>query len=273
MTVINSNTNALFAQDALAVNGRSMANAMEQLSTGLRINGAGDDAAGLAISSRMTSQIKGLDQAVRNAGDAISLLETAEGAQLEVEGMLQRMRELALQSASDSYASADRTALNLEFAALGAEITRIAAKTTWNGINILNATGGSSGAYAFQVGPNASDTVSITIASVASSNTAAAGNISSTTAAQTAIAALDTDLATVASQRATIGSVVNRLQHTVDNLSNISSNTAASRSRIQDTDYAKATSELARTQIIQQAATAMLAQANQQPASVLSLLQ
>jgi flagellin len=520
MTVINTNVKALVAQDSLSVNARKMSKAMEQLSTGLRVNSASDDAAGLAISSRMTSQIRGLDQAVRNANDAMSLLETAEGAMVEVSDIMQRMRELAVQSSSGTNSAADRAYLQLEFAALSDEIVRIRDTTEFNGMSLLNGDGN----FTFQIGANASQTMSVAIddiaaaagggtaitptiaepdgtngqvssidfaaenttrefevgdklflkvgdanftytmtaedvadfAAVADNNddgvgdllttklasmintdprtrglvnasasvdgtsvltitgidldnpytmeasysatvsidptttasdgtngqvstidfaaentadeyaagdiislkiadvsisytitaedvadfaaagdnnddgvgdllttklaalintnaslegvlnasatvdgtsvltltgidldnaftlvasatgataTGIEGDISTQSGADSAIASLTTSLESLDSQRAVIGASINRLTHTVDNLTNISSNTAASRSRIIDTDYAKATSELARTQIIQQAATAMLAQANQQPASVLSLLQ
>jgi flagellin len=519
MTVINTNVKALVAQDALSVNARKMSKAMTQLSTGLRVNGAGDDAAGLAISSRMTSQIRGLDQAVRNANDAMSLLETADGALVEVSDMMQRMRELAVQSSSDTNSAADRAYLQMEFAALSEEIVRVRDTTTFNGMKLLNG----DGAFTFQIGADASQTMNVAISDIAAaagggttiapaitdatgtagmiaeidlgaetfaegdklflkiadvsltytmtaediadianaaggsgtdgagdlvgrkiasminndsrlqgvvlaevtndgsdvltltgidlddpytveasyssvtsitpasstgpdgtngqittfdfaaehlaspysvgdkisltvgdveisltitaedvadlenaaggsgtdgagdlvaiklaslinsnatlkdsvlaeytndgtavltltgldvdnpftavatstsqSATGISGDISTQTGASSAISSLTASIESLDSQRAVIGASINRLTHTVDNLTNISSNTAASRSRIIDTDYAEATAELARTQIIQQAATAMLAQANQQPAAVLSLLQ
>lgn len=520
MSVINTNVKALVAQDALNINARKMSKAMQQLSTGLRVNGAADDAAGLAISSRMTSQIRGLDQAVRNANDAMSLLETAEGAMVEVSDMMQRMRELAVQASSGTNSAADRAYLQMEFAALSDEIVRIRDTTKFNGLSLLNGDGN----FVFQIGADASqsmsvaindiaaaagggtaitatitaadgtngqiseidfaaengtrefeagdkvflqvgsakfvytvtqddvldfaaagdnntdgvgdllstklasminsdprtqgsvlaeatndgtsvltltginvddpytvaasysatvsiapsttapdgtngqiseidfaaentadeyaagdvislkiadvemsytiteadvldfaaagdnntdgvgDLLSIKLASMINSNaslqgvvlaeatndgtsvltltgidvdnaftlevtatgataTGIAGDISTQTGANSAIASISSSIEDLNAQRAVIGASINRLTHTVDNLTNISSNTAASRSRIIDTDYAKATSELARAQIIQQAATAMLAQANQQPASVLSLLQ
>jgi flagellin len=361
---------------------------MEQLSTGKRINGAADDAAGLAISSKMTAQIKGLNQAVRNANDGISLIQTAEGALIEVSNMLQRMRELAVQSANDTNTTTDRSALNSEFGQLRTEINRIATNTQWNGMNILDKTANSTGEFKFQVGANAAQNVALTIGNYGTANTtqgttaavntttAASGpgataaaqvstftvagtpalgdvitasvgdksfthtvtsgagavqtaaeiataigaglgtitgvtttsntggvitftagstaagsnsftigagtggllsgisgsSITSQANANSSIAAVDTALSTVNTGRAQMGATINRLNYAADNLMNVSQNTAESRSRILDTDYAQTTTELARTQIISQAATAMLAQANQAPQSVLSLL-
>jgi flagellin len=277
MSVINTNVKSLIAQNAMTVNNRSLGKAMEQLSTGSRINSAADDAAGLAISNKMTAQIRGLNQAVRNANDAVSMIQTVEGASIEVTNMLQRMRELAVQSANDTNTSADRTSLNAEYVQLGEEITRIANNTTWNGTNVGNV---ASAATVFQVGANSSQTISVTfqdLKGAAGSLTSVAGaittGVTTRTASSDAITAIDTAIAAVDSYRADLGAKINRLTYAADNLANIATNTAASRSRIKDTDYAQTTTELARAQIIQQAATAMLAQANQQPASVLSLLQ
>ena len=279
MSVINTNVSALLTQNAIIKNERSMSTAMEQLSTGSRINGAKDDAAGLAISSRMTSQINGLNQSVRNANDAISFLQTADGALIEVENMLQRMRTLAVQASSETNTTADQAALNIEFGALRTEINRVAGDTQWNGENILDGSGGDgSGGYLFQIGASASQTLSVTIANFETGsggtevNGISASSLAATASASAAITALDTALTNVNSERATLGANINVLQYSADNLSNVSQNAAASRSRVTDTDYAQATTELARTQIIAQAATAMLAQANQMPQTVLSLL-
>jgi len=413
MTVINTNIGATITANALAKNERAMNTAMERLSTGKRINSAADDAAGLAISQRLNAQVKGLDQAARNANDAISMLQTADGAAIEITNMLQRMRELAVQATSDSNTGDDVANLDLEFKALAEEIDRIVDATQWNGENILDGTGGdaSDGSFTFQIGANDGQTVSVdfsdfnlaagstgsavqgtvdvtidlatlntvgndaaaviqfndgvniieidqtkiatagatdfsdaTLAqlvtaitteiaadaafaanfgSVAVSNTgitftqatggtgslgsaktydgtttasltAAVGtagvaantvnpmgaNLSGMTASSASIttetaniiATLDTAISGVTTQRATFGAVMNRLEYTVDNLSNVSQNTSASMSRIADADYAAETTELARTQIIQQAGTAMLSQANQQAQSVLALL-
>jgi len=279
MSVINTNVSALLTQNAIIKNERSMSTAMEQLSTGSRINGAKDDAAGLAISSRMTSQINGLNQSVRNANDAISFLQTADGALIEVGNMLQRMRTLAVQASSETNTTADQAALNIEFSALRTEINRVADDTQWNGENILDGSGGDgSGGYLFQIGASASQTLSVTIANFETGsggtevNGISASSLAATASASAAITALDTALTNVNSERATLGANINVLQYSADNLSNVSQNAAASRSRVSDTDYAQATTELARTQIIAQAATAMLAQANQMPQTVLSLL-
>jgi flagellin len=288
MSVINTNVSSSIAQSALAKNERALGKAMEQLSTGKRINSASDDAAGLAISSRMTSQIKGLGQAIQNANDGINMINTAEGAMVEMTNMLQRMRELALQVANGSLSTADRSYLNDEYQALADELNRIGTKTEWNGNTILDDTadGGSSSVVTFQVGANSADTITVdfgdfTEASGAFTKFASSGSavtISASTAGSgatlstVAIGAIDTAITTVNAKRSDLGAVANRLEFAVDNLSNVKTNVEASRSRIEDTDYAAATTELARTQIIQQAATAMLAQANQLPQSVLALL-
>jgi len=394
MSVINTNVSATLTQNAITKNERAMSNAMEQLATGKRINSASDDAAGLAIASRMTSQINGLAQAARNANNAISLVQTADGALTEVTSMLQRMRELAVQSASDTNGAADRTALNQEFTELRSELNRIAQNTQWNGSNILDGSAGTSGTLSFQVGANASQTVSIALEDFQTTsstqattltldtNTAASGPsasgvaqvssivvsgtvtedevltvtigsksisytvlaadvdgdgttgtsynniadkllaalgtisgvggtvagteatitftasatsygsndfnaqvgdggllsgisssaITSQSLSDSAIAALDTAISLINTERSEMGATINRLQFAADNLLNVKSNAEASRSSIEDTDYASATTELARTQIIQQAATAMLAQANQIPQTVLALL-
>jgi len=282
MSVINTNVKSLIAQNALTVNNRSLSKAMEQLSTGRRINTAADDAAGLAISNKMTAQIRGLNQAVRNANDGISLLQTAEGATQEVTNMLQRMRELAVQAANDTYSSADRSALQLEYDELAAEITRISDNTKWNNMTVfdMDATSGyigtSAGVVTFQVGTDGTSghTISVTFEAIdANTLSVSAGSLTSQSGAQSAITSLDSAIETIDTFRANLGAKINRLTYAADNLANISQNTAASRSRILDTDYAQTTTELARTQIIQQAATAILAQANQQPQAVLSLLQ
>ena len=276
MTVINTNIKSLVAQQALSINNRALSKAMEQLSTGKRINTAADDAAGIAIASKMTAQIRGLNVAVRNANDAISLAQTMEGALDEVTNMVQRIRELGLQAANGTYSTSDRAALNAEYDALTAEISRVADKTTWNGTNFL---GSGASSIAFQIGPDANTTATLTFTDIDTSMAGvsnlvlAANGVSSVNEASAAIGYADDALSQINNLRSNIGAFVNRLNYAADNLTNIATNTTASRSRIQDTDYAQATTELAKQQIIQQAATAMLAQANQQPASVLSLLQ
>jgi flagellin len=300
MTVINTNVAASITANALTKNERAMSQAMERLSTGQRINSASDDAAGLAISSRMTSQVNGLNMAVRNANDAISMVQTADGAAVEVSNMLQRMRELAVQAASETTSATDRDALDVEFEALTAEIERIADNTQWNGTTLLDGTIGTNGAVAFQIGANASQTVTVTFADFetahasmvstgglfegldhATVNSGTTGNnshdlasrdVDTTSNAGTAITQIDFALTHLNTHRAALGAAINRLEYAADNLANVSQNTSASRSRVLDADYASETTELARTQIIQQAATAMLSQANQQAQSVLALL-
>jgi flagellin len=415
MSVINTNISAQLTSNAMSQNQRAMAQAMERLSTGSRINSASDDAAGLAIVSKMDSQVTGLNTAVKNANDAISMIQTADGATIEIDSMLQRMRELSAQAGNGTNTASDLTVLNKEFANLATEIDRIANTTQFNNTNILDGTGGTSGVFSFQVGANASETLSVDFEdfNLAAGSTAAtvgvqtltmsqaqlrtgsattddyviqfsngtsmtmdvaeigatalvtnatddtlagfaavfntknaaatasggvpditalatAGGITFTQAAAgtgtisgffrmptatgivaaltqdsfvqttngaaagdgdpmaenlsawatagsiaqtaTTLTKIDAAIAGVATQRAEFGSWINRLEHIVDNLSNVSQNTTAARSRIEDADYAAESSELARTQIISQAATAMLSQANQQAQSVLALL-
>jgi len=262
------------------------------LSTGQRINSAGDDAAGLAIASRMTSQIRGLETAVRNANDAISMVSTADGALVEISNMLQRMRELALQASNGTTTSDDREYLNKEYENLIAEIERIANNTQWNGNAILQGDAAAAGnsEVKYQVGANGGQTIAVDFGDISqsggtpwstfhlSANAGTASFISASTTAGAltqagvALTQIDSALTAVNSQRATFGAAINQLSYAVDNLSNVKVNSEAARSRIQDTDYANETSNLARTQIIQQAGTAMLAQANQLPATVLALL-
>ena len=285
MSVVNTNVSASIAQAALAKNDRALGTAMEQLSTGKKINSAGDNAAGLAISSRMTSQIRGLGAAISNANDAISMVSTAEGALDEITSMMQRMRELAVQAGTGTTSAADRTYMNSEYVALREEIDRIADNTQWNGQNILDGSAGAStgkSTVAFQVGANEKQTISTTfgnfnnttgkLSGLASKRLSAATIASGIVVASGAIGEIDVVISDVSAQRATFGAVSNRLTHAIDNLTNVKTNAEASRSRILDTDYSDATSELARAQIIQQAGTAMLAQANALPQTVLALL-
>ena len=292
MAVVNTNVNASVAQNALMKNERSMNTAMERLSTGQRINAASDDAAGLAIASRMTSQVRGLEVGIRNANDAISMISVADGAMTEVSNMLQRMRELALQSANGTTTSADRSYMNSEYQNLITEIERISQNTQWNGRAILqgDANGASDSTVNYQVGANGGQTIGVNFGDISQSGGAAfqtfeisaagagsfitAGTTSSAmTTASAALTKIDSAITAVSTQRATFGASMNQLTYAVDNLASVKVNAEASRSQIQDTDYATETSELARTQIIQQAGTAMLAQANQLPQTVLSLLQ
>ena len=277
MATINTNVSALNAQNVMTKNTRSMSATMEQLSTGSRINSAKDDAAGLAIGQTQTAQIRGLNQAVRNLNDGVNLLQTAEGALTETTNMLQRMRELAVQSASGTYSTTQRSYLATEFNALGSQIDKIASETTWNGYTVLTGTTGgtTAGTFSFQAGQTSGQTIDVAIASMALSGmamTAAAVGVSTAASASAALATIDAALTTVNSQRATIGAAVNRMTYAADNITNISANVSASRSTIMDTDYATASTNLSKAQIIQQASTAMLAQANQQPQTVLALL-
>jgi len=268
MPVINTNTSAQYAQDALKVNTKTMSSAMQQLATGSRINTARDDAAGLSISQNMTSQVRGLNQAVRNATDGINLLQTADGGLVETSNMLQRMRELAVQSSNGTNSTSQRLYLNNEFASLTTEINRIASGTTWNNSNLYGT------ALIFQAGMNSGNLISVTMSAMdaVAIGISTTATISTFAGSQVAITSLDAAIDTVNSARSTMGAVMNQLSYSADNLSNISTNIAASRSSILDTDYATASSQLSRGQIIQQAATAMLAQANQQPKDVLALL-
>ena len=274
MSVINTNVSAMYSQNAMKTNARAMSAAMEQLSTGTRVNSAKDDAAGLAIGQNMTSQIRGLNMAIRNLNDGINMMQTAEGAMVEQSNMLQRMRELAVQSMNGTYSSTQRAYLDLEFQALSSQIDDISVNTTWNDQVLLNAdTTNTSGVFTFQAGQSADQTIEVTIGNMGVSTLGiSASSISTLASATTALTAISSALETINEQRATIGAGINRMEYAVDNLANISSNATQSRSTIMDTDYATATTQLAKTQIIQQAATAMLAQANQQPQAVLQLL-
>ena len=273
MPVINTNVNAMFAQGALKINGRALSQAMQQLSTGARINSAADDAAGLAIGQTMTAQIRGLTQAVRNANDGISMLQTAEGSMNEQSNILQRMRELAVQAATATYSSAQRGYLQTEFSALSSQIDNIASQTTWNGMYILDGSE-NSGDFVLQVGALSGQTITVTIGNVSTSSSglSVSGDISTSSGAISALTVIDDALDTLNDTRATIGAGINQLTYAADNLTNVMQNYSNSRSQIIDTDYATATTQLARSQIIQQAATAMLAQANQAPQTVLALL-
>ena len=279
MSVINTNVNSLVTQNAITRNDRAMSLAMTQLSTGKRINSAKDDAAGLAISTRMTSQIRGLNMGTRNANDAISLIQTAEGGTETITSMMQRMRELAVQSATDTYSETDRELLQKEFSQLREEISRTGKLTNFNGQQLLN----ESSVLTFQIGANSADTltystinlttvISLGGASIGDSTSASAANILTQSAAAATMATIDAALDNINSERARMGAMMNRLTYAADNLVNIAQNLTQARSRIEDTEYASSTRELARTQIIQQAGIAMLAQANQQPQAVLSLL-
>ena len=277
MPVINTNVNALLAQQANTKNAREMAGAMQQLSSGRRIGSAKDDAAGIAIGESMTAQVRGLNQAIRNVNDGVNLAQTADGALSETANMLQRMRELAVQSASGTYSNTQRGYLQTEFTALASQIDKVASETTWNGMTVLTGTTGSTatGTFTFQSGQSSGQSISVSITAMTLAGLsmgAAAVAISSAASASSAIASLDTAIGLVNTQRAIIGAGINQMTYAADNLTNVSGNVQASRSTIMDTEYATASTQLSKTQIIQQASTAMLAQANQQPQSVLALL-
>ena len=276
MTIISTNVNAMFAQNTLTANSRAQSTAMQQLSTGTRVNSAKDDAAGLAIGQNMTSQVRGLNQAVKNANDGISMLQTADGAMATQSDMLQRMRELAVQSSSGTFSDPQRTYLDTEFKALTTQIDKISTETLWNGKAILGGAAGDTNGDTFtlQTGQASGNTTTATIKDMGMGGDLAIADatIATQSDAVTAIDTVSAALEVVNKQRADIGAVTNQLTYAADNMTNTSSNVSASRSQIMDTDYAQATTQLAKTQIIAQAATAMLAQANQQPQSVMALL-
>lgn len=274
MTVINTNINSLAAQGAMNLHGRDLSRSMAQLSSGQRINSAADDAAGLTIGNKLNTQIRSLDMSVRNANDAISMLQTADGSTSEISAMLFRMRELAVQSANDTYGNSERTVLNNEFGQLQEQITAVLSNSQWNGMNLLDGTAGSSGTVKYQVGASANDTIETTFSNLGSGDmaTALSATIDSHAASQSSLTSIDAAIKQVDSSRSQWGAVINRLTHAADNSSNVSLNSSASRSQIMDTDYAQATAELARSMILDQAGKAMLSQANQQPYYVLALL-
>ena len=269
---INTNLVSMNAQRNSDASQMSLATSMQRLSSGLRVNSAKDDAAGSGIASRMNAQIKGMNVAVRNANDAISLSQTAEGALGKVGDMLQRMRELAVQSANATNSTADRASLDAEYQQLGAELGRTLTSTKFNGIAIL---AGGAGAQAFQVGANNGDTVTVTTTDMSANATITAvtgGGVTTVLAANTALTDIDTALVTVNSERALYGAAQNRFDSIVATLQVAAENQAAARSRIMDADFASETANLSRAQILQQAGTAMIAQANQLPQQVLTLL-
>ena len=262
---INTNVSSLNAQRNLNTSQSSLATSMQRLSSGLRVNSAKDDAAGLAIADRMNSQIRGINVAIRNANDGISLAQTAEGALAAVTDVLQRMRELSIQAQNGSNGSGDRANLDTEFQQLSAEITRIAQQTKFNGTAIV---GSGAGAQTFQVGANNGDTMTITTSTVAT----VTGNILTAGAASTAVADIDAQLDAITTSRATYGAAMSRFEFAISNLQITGENQSAARGRIMDADFAAETANLSRSQILQQAGTAMVAQANQVPQQVLQLL-
>ncbi|BCO18133.1 flagellin FliC [Alteromonas sp. McT4-15] len=276
---VNTNVSSLNAQRQLFTTGNNLSTAFERLSSGFRINSAADDAAGLQITDRMTSQVQGLNQAVRNANDGISLAQTAEGAMQETTTALQRIRTLAIQSQNGINSSADRVALQKEVSALRTEISRISTTTQFAGVNVL------SGDFSarFLVGANAGQTISVNLSTNALTRAGVNGfsatglgittdNVLTEGSASSLLTAVDSAISAIGGLRADLGALQNRFQSTIRNLSNISENVSAARSRIKDADFATETAELSRNQILQQASTTILAQANQRPQAALSLL-
>jgi flagellin len=279
MTTINTNVQSLNAQRNLAASSGSLSTSMQRLSSGLRVNSAKDDAAGLAIAERMNAQVKGMNVAIRNANDGISLAQTAEGALAKIGDNLQRMRELAVQAANDTNGSTDRTALDEEYKALANENERVITSTEFNGQKLLTGSGGASGVFNFQIGANsdADNQISVTTNNIGSSmgsNTqGSAATLGTTgTSARTAMDNLDTAIDAVTTARSKFGAAQNRFSTVISNLQVAAENQASSRGRIMDADFATETANLSRGQILQQAGTAMIAQANQLPQGVLSLL-
>ena len=290
MLNINTNYAASFASNAAKSSSQGLNSAMEKLSTGMRINYAKDDAAGQAISTRLSAEVQGLQVASRNAADAQSMIDTAEGALQETHNVLLRMRELAVQSANGTLTDGDRAHTDAEFDQLVAEVTRIANNTTWAGKNLLNGDNAST-ALSFQIGEGANQVITVTIANMQATALGASGSgssaippladattpangakLSSATDAQLAIQSIDNAIDSVSTARGGMGAVSNRLSSTISNLDQIAVNLSASQGRIQDADFAQETGNLAKNQILQQAATAMIAQANASKSSVLTLV-
>lgn len=277
MPVINTNTLSLVAQNNLNKSQSALATSIERLSSGLRINSAKDDAAGQAISNRFTSQISGLNQASRNANDGISMSQTAEGALNEINNNLQRIRELTVQAKNGTNSDTDLTSLQDEVTSRLSEIDRIASKTTFNGINLLDGTGGTAGKVNIQVGANDGDTITIDLsAAKADTTTLGVKTLDMTTASgasDTSLATIDAAIAKIDTARSGLGATQSRFDSTISNLNNTVTNLSSAQSRIQDADYATEVSAMSRAQILQQAGTSVLAKANQSSQSVLSLLQ
>ncbi len=275
-TVINTNVASIAAQHALTNTQRSLDKSMAQLSTGLRIQSAADDAAGLAIGNKLGTQVRSLNQAIRNANDGISMLQTADGASGQMVNMLQRMRELAIQSANDSNDQDGRDALQLEFAELQTQIGNSISNTSWNGMILLDKGAGSSTDISFHVGPSSDDNIVLPLASLDSGDIQTAldgsNSIDSVDNAISSLSLIDNAIKQIDTERGKWGAMMNRLTYAADNAASVSLNSDASRSRIMDADYAQATADMAKALILDQAGSAMLSQANQQPFYVLALL-
>ena len=274
MNVINTNIGALKAANASNAAGKALGTAMERLSTGKRINSAKDDAAGLAIATSMTSQVRGMNQGIRNANDGISMAQTAEGALNEVTNMLQRQRELVVQASNDTYSATDLANLKSEMDALNEQITNVVTKTEFNGQKLFDATAGTAGVVSVQAGANEADAIDIDLSTdlTTDADLAAAAAVDVTALAAGDIALFDTAIETVSTVRAGLGASQNQLESAVANLGNNITNLSDARSRIEDTDYSAESTALAKAQILSQASGAMLAQANQSQQNVLSLL-
>ncbi|HET6942120.1 MAG TPA: flagellin [Sphingomicrobium sp.] len=269
MTVINTNVSALRAQDSSRLANKALDEAMNRLSSGKRINSAKDDAAGLAIATRMDAKVRGLTQAVRNANDGISLAQTAEGAMGEISNILVRMRELSVQAANGTAAATDRTAIQTEVTQLIAQVDDIAGRTDFNGTNLFDA----AGTFSIQTGVNTGETVDIDFVSMNSTGLAiGAVDMSTSAGASSAMALISTAIDTVATQRANAGAAQSRLEATVNNLTSTATNLTEAKSRILDADFSAESTKLATAQILSQASTAMLAQANQSQQGVMNLL-
>ncbi|WP_417764134.1 flagellin [Shewanella chilikensis] len=267
---VNTNVTSLKAQKNLNLSNSSLATSMERLSSGLRINSAKDDAAGLAISNRLNSQVRGLEVGMRNANDAISIAQISEGAMQEQTNMLQRMRDLAVQSVNGANSDEDKAALKAEMDQLATEITAIADSTAFGNTKLLD---GSFANKAFQVGHQGNEKISLTVTDTDAGTLGVSGLTNDTSAnASAAIAAIDKAIGTIDSQRATLGAMQNRLAHNISNSANTQANVADAKSRIVDVDFAKETSAMTKNQVLQQTGSAMLAQANQLPQVALSLL-
>lgn len=270
MLGINTNVPSLTAQKNLRASGTSITTSIDRLSSGLRINSSRDDAAGLAIATRMTSEIRGTEVAKRNANDGISALQIADGALGSITDNIQRLRELAVQAATGTLTTADRGNLDAEFTQLKAQLGSVVTGTNFNGVNLLD---NSTAALTIQTGANSGNTTSISLVNGSAVNTAiTALDVTSSANASTALGVIDTQLTTLNTGRATLGAGINRLDAVISNLDATFTNVSAARGRIMDADFAKETANLTRTQILQQAGTAMLSQANQLPNNVLSLL-
>ncbi|MCC5883223.1 MAG: flagellin FliC [Halomonas sp.] len=268
MSVINTNITALIGQNNLNKSQSSLQTSMERLSSGLRINSAKDDAAGQAIANRMTAQITGMNQASRNANDGVSLVQTMEGGLEQINNNLQRIRELSVQAASDTNTAADRTSIQTEITERLDEIERVANSTSFNGIKLLD----NDNDLVIQVGSNNTDDDRVTVSAFDATALGAGIDVSTTAGAQAAITTVDAALVSLDTERATLGATLNRFDSIIENLATTSTNLSAARSRIEDADYAVEVSNMTRANILQQAGTSVLAQANQMPQSVLSLL-